>query len=267
MQVKPRKNKQQPTLLYKPYLTGNWRSAQAARRGLRMLVYQVVFMFVYLFVGQVLLFDAVLWRVLANLMIVFAFGALLYNDGAKTGMDDVAFAEIALAQQEAGKEVTEEDRNRCFHPLKGFFTALMGALPLILISLVFAFIATEQRYQLGGLPGWVEGFERRADVGLALQYYHQQHGLGLEGVLRIIVRLLLFPYVNMIGTSNRLALLWLERLSPLLVCMMPLGYALGYLRGPRLRAGVHGAIKTDARRRVRRQKKERASRQQPRNLV
>ena len=36
-------------------------------------------------------------------------------------------------------------------------------------------------------------------------------------------------------------------IKPLLVCMMPLGYALGYLRGPRLRAGVHGAIKIDRR--------------------
>ena len=182
-------------------------------------------------------------------------------------MDDVAFAEIALTRQQAGSEVSQADRNRCYHPLKGFFTALMGTLPLILVSLVFAFIATEQHYQLGGLPGWVEGFERRADVGLALQYYHQHQGIGLEGVLRIIVRLLLFPYINIVGTDSSAALLWVERLSPLLVCLMPLGYALGYLQGPRLRAGVHGAIHTDTRRRVRKQKKERARRQQPRNLV
>ena len=122
-------------------------------------------------------------------MIVFAFGALLYNDGAKTGMDDVAFA-IALAQQEAGKEVTEEDRNRCFHP-QGILHRVDGALPLILISLVFAFIATEQRYQLGSCPAGWKGLSG-GQMWAALQY-HQQHGLGLEGVLRIIVRLLLFP--------------------------------------------------------------------------
>lgn len=267
MQAKPKTGKQKPSLVYKPYLRGNWHSGLAAKRGLRILVYLLVFMFVYLFIGQVLLFDSVILRTMANLTVILACGALLYNDGAKVGMDDVAFAEIALTRQQAGSEVSQADRNRCYHPLKGFFTALMGTLPLILVSLVFAFIATEQHYQLGGLPGWVEGFERRADVGLALQYYHQHQGIGLEGVLRIIVRLLLFPYINIVGTGSSAALLWVERLSPLLVCVMPLGYALGYLQGPRLRAGVHGAIHTDTRRRVRKQKKERASRQQPRNLV
>lgn len=267
MQGKPRKSKQKAAFIYKPYLKGNWRSVLAAKRGLRILVYQVAFIFAYLFIGQVLLFNAMVWRVLANLLVLLAFGALLYNDGARMGMEDVTFAEIALARREAGKEVTSVELDRCYHPLKGFFTVLVGTLPLILLSLVFALIATEQHYRLGSLPGWVAGFERRADVGLALQYYHEHQGIGLEGILRIVVRLLLFPFVNMIGTSSSAALLWLERLSPLLVCLIPLGYAFGYLQGPRLRAGVHGAISTDARRRVRRQKKERAQRQQPRNLV
>ena len=67
MQAKPKTGKQKPSLVYKPYLRGNWHSGLAAKRGLRILVYLLVFMFVYLFIGQVLLFDSVILRTMANL--------------------------------------------------------------------------------------------------------------------------------------------------------------------------------------------------------
>ena len=44
MQGKPRKSKQKAAFIYKPYLKGNWRSVLAAKRSLRILVYQVAFM-------------------------------------------------------------------------------------------------------------------------------------------------------------------------------------------------------------------------------
>lgn len=258
----------EPTLVYKPYLTGRPVSLLAAKRGIRVFVYLLLFALVYLFIGQALMFNNVALRVLLNAMALIAFAALLFNEGGKTGLDDVAFAEIALQRKENGKEVTTADLDRCYHPGKGFFIALIGVLPLLLIAIVFAVIAKEVLYQLGALPSWLQGFERRADVGQALAYYHEPGTFGLEDALRVIVRLAIFPFVNMVGTGSSKAMLTLERLSPLLVCVLPLGYAIGYAHGKRLRAGVHGAIASDTKRRVKKERRERRRRrQEPKQLV
>ena len=51
------------------------------------------------------------------------------------------------------------------------------------------------------------------------------------------------------------ALLLVDRLSPLLICLPALGFPLGYLTGPRSRALVHGDIATSTRRYDRRRSK------------
>lgn len=269
MQKNPRKAAdKKPALVYKPYLEGRWLSLLAARRGLRVLVYLLLFTLVYLFIGQALMFDNLVLRILLNVMVLLGFAGLLFNEGGKAGLDDVAFSEIALQRQEAGKLISEAERQRCFHPLKGFFTAFVGVLPLLLLALVFSFITSEVHYQLGGLPSWLQGFERRADVGQALAYYHEPGKFGLVDTLRVIVRLAIFPFVNMVGTGSSKAMLTLERLSPLLVLLLPLGYGLGYTQGKKLRARVHGAISTDTRRRVQKERRERRRRrQEPNQLV
>lgn len=267
MQANKSKPKQKPALIHKPYQKGNPMSAMAARRGLRVLVYQVALVFIFLFIGQVLLSDYAPLRIGLNLLVVLGFFMLMYNEGGKAGVDDVAFAEITLGRVESSKELTAADANRCYHPMKGFFTVIAGMLPLILLALVFAVLTKEQVYTLGALPSWVLGYEQRADVGLALSYYRDTQGLGIESILRIVIRLLLFPYVNMIGADSASAMLWLERFSPLLILIIPMGYAFGYLRGPALRAQVHGAIKADAKRRKRREKKAIMQRKEPKNLV
>lgn len=261
------KKTDRPSLIYKPYLPGNWYSGVAARRGLKILGYQLIFIFVYLFLGQILLFDVAWLRVLLNAVFVLAFAGLLYADGAKVGLDDVSFAEIALQRKESGKEITKAEVDRCYHPLKGVFTMAVGILPLLLIALVFALITREQVYRLGGLPSWLAGFERRADIGLALQYYHEAPQVGLEDVLRIIVRLSIFPFVNMVGTDSAGALHFLERLSPLLILVIPSGYPIGYLQGRRLRASVHGAISTNAVKRQKRDRREKRRREKQENRL
>ncbi len=266
MQAKQKKTGQAAPVR-KPFLKGRAFSPQCWKRGLRVLVYQVALIFIFLFIGQVLLTDSVPLRIVLNLLVVAGFFMLMHGEGSRAGLDDVAFAEIALGRRESGKEIEKRDLDRCYHPLKGLFTVLVGMLPLLLVAVVFAFITREQTYVLGGLPSWLSAYEQRADVGLALSYYHEAQGMGIESVLRIIVRLLLFPYINMVGTDSSSLLLLVERLSPLLMLVIPMGYAVGYLRGPALRARVHGAIKADAQRRVRREKKARAQRKAPKSLV
>lgn len=266
MQNKARQKQAKPAPVYKPFLPGTWRSRQCLTRGVRVFAFLVGFIFVYLFLGQVLMFDNLLLRVALNLLLLAGIAGLLYSDGAKAGIDDVAYGEIAWQQRESGRALDKDAAARSFAPAKGVCVVLVGVAPILLVSIVFAFIAQLQVYSLGGLPKWVAGLQRRADVGLALSYYHQAAPFGLEQILRIVVRLAIFPYVNMVGASSAHALLVLERMSPLLVLVAPAGYALGYLQGKRLRAGVHGAISTNAKRKVlrERQQRKRKSRQENR---
>ena len=73
-------------------------------------------------------------------------------------------------------------------------------------------------------------------------------------------RLLLFPFVNIAGANNADALLLVDRLSPLLCLLTPACYGLGYLRGPQLRALVHGNIRQNKRKHNAKERKAREQR-------
>lgn len=66
---------------------------------------------------------------------------------------------------------------------------------------------------------------------------------------------MIFPFANIATTDNADALLLVDRLSPLLICLPALGFPLGYLTGPRSRALVHGDIATSTKRYDRRRNK------------
>lgn len=252
----------------KPYLRGRAMSALALRRGLRILGYLLISGVLYFFLGQLMVVDIAWLRVLINLVVILGFCALLYSTGAREGEGDVSFAEIAYNRRQDGREIPKADLDKCFHPLKGFVTAFFGSLPLVLLCLVYAFSAVADHYVLGALPSWVAGYQQRADIGLALSYYENRAGIGLMDVLRLLVRLLVFPFVNMAGSRNAQALLMIERLSPLLVMVPPLFYGLGYLRGEHYRARVHSGIAAGAKKAARKKKQQqKARRQEPRQLV
>lgn len=270
MQSKANTNKKNlpPQAVKKPYLKGLAISGLAARRGLRITVYLLLSGVLFFFLGQLLVIGVSWLRVLLNLLVLLAFAALLYNQGARDGEGDVAFAEIALLRKNDLKPISGQDLARCYHPGKGFFTVLTGALPIVIVCLVYAFIAKRDTYTLGPLPSWLGAYETRADIGLALRYYHERAGFGFADFLRLIVRLMVFPFINMVGSGNSGAVLLVERLSPLLVVLAPLGYGIGYSRGEDYRARVHGGIAANARKAARKQKKKaQPRRQEPRQLV
>lgn len=260
------KGKPKAEIVYRPYLKGHAVSLLAARRGLRILAYQIAFAFIFLMIGPLLSFDALILRLITNLGMVAGLMALLYAEGTRAGVEDVTFAQIALQRQQDGKTIEGRELDRCYHPAKGFVTALLGALPLLLISMVFALTVQPRQYVLGGLPDWVSAYERRADIELALSYYHKQRALALPEMLGIAVRLFILPFINMVGQDATGAQYLLDRLSPLLILLPPCAYGVGYLRGPALRAQVHGAIEKDTRRRQRRRKAPKTA-DEPRRLV
>lgn len=263
-----KKQKHGKLQIKKPYLRGNAFSALALRRGVRILSYLVLSAVMFFLLGQLMVIDIPWLRILVNLVVVAAFAGLTYTNGARVGEGDVSFAEIALSREQAGKQASRDDKDRCFHPAKGFVTVLAGALPVVILCLVYAVLAVKDHYVLGALPSWVAAYETRADIGLALSYYHDFSGIGFVDILRLVVRLLVFPFVNMVGARNADALLWVERFSPLLVLVAPLFYGVGYMRGEAYRSLVHGGIASNAKRAARKQRKRQQHKKQgPRQLV
>ena len=256
MQDKSKKAKAKRPLIYKPYVKGNPLDGAAVKKGLRMLAYYLIFAFIYVLAGGALQFSNDILRVAANLLLVLACAAVLYMNGARAGEAEVTYGEIAYTRQEAGKSLDEKERQRCYHPLKGFLVALIAALPLLLLTLPHALTAQRQVYVLQALPRWVSGYRSQEEIMAPLQYYQQQVSLGFMDVLRMAVRVLVFPFANMATVDNSRALLLVDRLSPLLVCLPLLGYPLGYLTGPRSRAMVHGDISSSNKRYQRRKKRE-----------
>ncbi|MDD4081374.1 MAG: hypothetical protein PHP02_08210 [Eubacteriales bacterium] len=259
--------KKSPKLVFKPWLLGRWASPLAARRGGRIVGYVAMSAFVFFFMGQLMAMDIAWLRILINLVVLGLMGLVYYSDGARMGEGDVAFAEIAHARREEGKAIPQKDLDRCFHPAKGFFTALVGVAPFVLICLIYAPLAKLAAYSLGVLPSWLEGYQTRADIGLALSYYQQQPSFGFADALRLIVRLLVFPFVNLVGAENAAGVLWVERLSPLLVMLAPLWYGMGYRRGEKLRAMVHGGIAANRSRKRRGDTRAKQAAREPKQLL
>jgi hypothetical protein len=260
--MKAGSKKKNRSKVFKRYLTGSIWSGFAAKRGLKLLGYQLVFVFLFLIIGSALTFENDLLRIVSNLSLVAACGALLYMDGARHGEADVAYAEIAYQHKERGMAISPSEISRCFHPLKGGFTVLAGMLPVLILAGIHASLARLQTFSLGVLPNWVSAYEHRAGIGTALSFYNRHVQISAIDIIRIIIRMLIYPFVNMAGTENTPVLLLTDRLSPLLVLVIPALYAVGYIQGKNIRALVHGSISTNARRRRNKLLKTRKAQQQ-----
>ena len=94
---------------------------------------------------------------------------------------------------------------------------------------------------------------------------------GLEDILRLVVRLVLFPYMNLFGAAAMDPLYLLDKLSPAADADRAAVLRLGYLRGPHLRALVHGNIRLARRKQNRKERKARRQRaaqaQQKKELI
>lgn len=227
----------------KPYLKGNVMSRLVLIRGLKLMVYPVIFVLINLFVGAPFSFEnSAILRVVFNALLVGFCVVLMYNNGQNTGYGDITLAEIMYNHQQEGKPVTDADRDRCFHPLKGVTTALAGFLPLLILTLIYALTAQRQQFSLPGLPAWVGAYESQVDFMRPLSYYQVTEPMSFGVILRVVMRLLLYPWINLVGARNADMTLLVDRLSPILLCLPFIGYAVGYLRGRYSRAMLHGSM-------------------------
>lgn len=263
-----KKQKKKIQLIEKPYLKGAPRDAMTLKRALSVLGTVVVSMFIYLIVGSVMISDSFALRLLISAVFVLMFAALAYSNGMNAGFQDVTFAEIAYQRRESGKPVDAADEKKCFHSLKGLVSALIGIVPIFLLAVILAVTTQPQYFIRSALPSWIAALERRTEIGNALQFYHQGGALGVLDIIRVIVRLAIMPFATLVGGDNITAITLVERLSPLLVLIVPLGYALGYRMGPRARARVHAGIAANERKKRKRDKKRvQQKRKGPEQLV
>ena len=244
----------------KPILIGSWHGKDTWKLGGKVMASQLMVVALFLLLGTLLSFDSLFFRVLFCGMLVAAAFGILYSQGLTAGQQGAAFAEIMYVRQQEGKEVPPSDRDRCYHPGKGYFAALLGVLPYLLVALAFAFLAQPVLYTLGVLPGWIREFTRQSEFGNALGYYAAGQGMSAVDVLRIVVRAMVMPFVNVAILLGDKALLWVERLSPLLVCIPPLGFGLGYQKGLAARIRINTGIAIGDEKKKRKERKDRKRR-------
>lgn len=258
------KKKQKIERVSKPYLKGEMIDRTTLPGALKFFAGSIAMTVAFLVIGVMMSWDQAWMNIAVNLVIVMGVYLFFHQMGVTSGADAVNQGEIMYARQEKGRPVADWERKLCFHPLKGMTSALLGSIPLVLCSLVLACIAQRQLTSLGALPSWLSGIEGREEIGGAIAFYHESGSLSLEAALRVIIRMSTMPYVNMVGATNKDAMLILERLSPILNLLPAIFYGIGYMGGVSVRTSVHTNIALGKKKAQRKQAKERRARQQTR---
>lgn len=244
----------------KPFLKGN-----PVDRGTLGSAVKFFFSLFGLVVANLLLGTMAMWdiqwlNVLFNCALLLVIYGIYYQTGAGKGTAAVNQGEILFQQKEAGKAVGAKEQATCFHPLKGFLIGLIGLLPALACAVMLAAVAQKQYTGLGALPSWISALQRQTETAGALTMYAADTTMTMESTLRVIVRMLLMPFVNMVGSGNSDGLLMLERLSVLPMLLPGISYGIGYLQGVSIRSKVHTDIALGKRKRARKEKKRRQAR-------
>lgn len=255
-----RKQQKKPKIVTKPFLRGAATDSHLAMNSLKFFGALALMSVAFLLLGSMLMLDSAVLRLLINAAIMICVYLLFYNSGLGKGAAAVNLGEMLHMRRENGHAVSQADERSCFHPAKGFIIAVIGTLPFILCGCLLAATAQIQMTGLSTLPSWLESFERRAEVGNALAYYHETASMGVEDVTRLVVRMSLMPVVGMIGTENTAELLMMERLSPLAMLLPALFYGIGYTRGVTVRTKIHTSIASNNRKRAKQEKKKQQAR-------
>lgn len=257
-----KKKKKKVQRVTKPYLRGTAIDKTTFGASLKIFFSTLFMTIAYMLVCSLMTWESMVLRITINTIILVSTFIIFHQSGASAGADAVNQGEIMYQRREKGRQVADWEQKMCYHPLKGFISAFIGSLPLLICSVILAIVAQRQMTQIGTLPSWVTALETREEIGNALQYYHVTGSITLESAMRLVVRMSIMPYVNMVGAANKDGMLLLERISPLLNLLPCIAYGLGYLTGVQIRSNVHTNIAIGKKKIKRKQQKERRARQQ-----
>ena len=249
-------------IVRKPYLTGLPLDENTLKNALRFLGILIILIFVSFVACSSVSGSGSVIRMIFNPAVILIILLVLFNNGSNHGADAVAKGEILYQKESEGEAFTPGEKKVCFHPLKGYFTGVLGSLPFIVVSVVFALNATITRTGAGALPSWMQSYTRRSDIAAALVSYLQPEEMTVMDFLRVVVRICMIPFVNLVGAQNPHGMLLLEKLSPLIMLLPAASYGTGYLTGRSIRTKVHTMISENDRKRkkkeIRAQKKRAA---------
>ena len=254
------KNKKKIQIVKKPFAHGKAFDKATLKRSLGVFGSIFMALFIHVVIGAMLVWDNLFLRLIINTLMVLLGLVILYASGINAGNGDVTLGEIVNKRQEEGRPVKPAEAACCYNPLKAVVCGGLGVTPYLVMCLILALTTQLQVFTLSVLPNWIGTLERQPEIGGALAYYHESFSMSLTGILRVAVRMLLMPFVNMVGAENAHAMLWLERFSPLLCLLYPLAYTIGYLQGPQTRSKVHTDIAASNRKKKRQEKKKIAQR-------
>ena len=158
---------------------------------------------------------------------------LLYSEGLNSGVADISASRTCAQAIKDGRTLSEKEDASCYHPLKALATVIVFfGIPLVL-AIVVALNAREYTYTLQSLPSWLTGtYGTRSDVMAPLAAYEQTGGMVIMDWLRLFVRLFILPMINLFEDPQKMTAM-IDRLSPLMLLLLPAAYMVGYLLSPR----------------------------------
>lgn len=248
------------------------RMGEVLRIGLRILGYMAVFGFIgFMFIPSLMGASAMIRIPIIGLLILAA-AALFFMDGSYRGEQDCTMSETLDKLAQKGTYVaTPQEEGKRFNRLKGLLGPLLGILPLFLIALVVAVLTKPYVYTIQDLPGWLSAYTSRPEVGGALAYMQgAQVSASVVDYLRIAVRFVLFPFVGLVGDMTDEMSLLFDRISPLIMLILPMASAIGYQFGPRRRAKSVKIIeqaKNTPRKRLKKDRKKQTGPKEKKQLV
>lgn len=255
-----KKNKKTIKPVQKPFLRGNAVDGTTLVSAVKVFFSLLGLVLANLLLGTLAMWDIQWLNILFNCALLLVVYGVYYQNGMGKGTAAVNQGEILLQRRETGRNVSAKEQAGCFHPAKGFLIGLIGLAPALVCCVLLACVAQKQYTGLGALPSWISSLQRQSETAGALAMYNQVSTMDMESGLRVIVRLLIMPFVNMVGSDNRDGLLLLERLSVLPMLLPGISYGIGYLQGVKVRTQVHTDIAMGKRKRARKDKKRRQSR-------
>ncbi len=220
----------------------------AFKLSLKIFFSMFALIFVFLIFGSMLIFKSNILSIVVNLLFISLCFYFMFVSGLSSGESHAAYSEIVFKKIVTGEPVDNKEKDKCYHKLKGVCAFLIGALPYLILAIIFATITTKQYYTLGSLPNWINTYKYQTDIGLALDYYYTFEPIKFIDILRIIVRAATMPYFSMFNNFGVNTIYLLEKLTPLLVLIVPSGFALGYYFGEKSRIKINSSIKANQKR-------------------